>query len=323
MVQKKKLRKSSSVRRKSPSASPGKRRLGDASLDWIRDKTEDEEISSEQAEISKNKSAGKPKETKIGILKQYVFARAKKKEDETPEIPSVISGTSSTIIKGKRETPAKEEEAQKAEIIEIGEEETSTEKEPPSVPDDSAEVAGEKKGDIPPEYEVKKVDVTTKEEISEKPPVYIGLKNLHQLWKIRRRASQEGKISMEDRIPSKKKKTIELVAEEETPSFVKRKRIKITTTGKSLKKGGQKVYRTIAKPFKSDKTKVRKSIISIISVSKQPVKAVSAADRKINQSMRVLLSDLVKVDKTLLKNIKSTDAKITKSAKKLLGSILD
>ena len=68
MEQKKKISKSTSVKKNTPSKTTGKRKLGEASLDWITDKTEDEEILSEQAENSNNKSAGKSKEKKIGVL---------------------------------------------------------------------------------------------------------------------------------------------------------------------------------------------------------------------------------------------------------------
>ena len=42
-----------------------KKKLGEKALDWITDTAEGEEVLSEQAESSKNKSAGKSKEKKI------------------------------------------------------------------------------------------------------------------------------------------------------------------------------------------------------------------------------------------------------------------
>ena len=321
MVQKRKINKSTSVRRKSTSASYGKSKLGETSLDWITDTTEGEAILQNQAENRQSESAGVSKETKIGVAKQYSPEETEKKTYYSPEEIPVLSN-SSTITKGKRVTPAKEKEAQKTEIKK--EEKTITEKEPPSVLNDSAEITGEKKDEIPPEYEVKKVDLTTKEEISEKPPVYIGLKNLHQLWKIRQRASQEEKISMEDRVPSKKKKTVAAAAKEEVPPSVKRKWMRMSSIGGALKKGGIKVSGTVAKPFKPDKKIFRKSVNAAINVSKQPVRAISAVNRKITQSMKkvVFLIDNGNTDKGVLNNIKSADSKITKSAKKLIDSII-
>jgi len=160
MGKKKTTKKSPSVKRKKTSASIKKKRLSDQSLDWIADTTESEEFLSEQAENSISESAGKSKERKIGVLKQYVSEEAEKKEDDTPEIPPAILDSSSTIIKGKKTVPAKEEAAQKTEVME--EEKTTAVEEAPSVPDDSAEIAGEKIEDIPQE-EMEKAGETKQE----------------------------------------------------------------------------------------------------------------------------------------------------------------
>ncbi len=185
MAQKKKISMSSSKKRRSLSASKSKKKLGDKLLSWIKDTTEGEVILNVQGENLQDKSAGSSKESKIGVMKQYVYEGVEKKKEKTPEVIPGISGSSSTITKGEKVMSAKEEKAQKTDIIEIGEEETSTEKEPPSIPDDSTEIDGEKNDEIPPEYDVKKEDITKgKKIIRKKSPVYIGLKNLHQLWKI-------------------------------------------------------------------------------------------------------------------------------------------
>lgn len=368
MVQKKKIRTSTSVKRKSPSASPSKRKLGKASLNWITDTTEDEEALSEQAESSKNESAGKSNEKKIGILKHYVSEDTGKKNDETPEVIPAISGSSSTITKGKGITPAKKEEAQKTEVKE--KKKTATNEKLPSVPDDSAEIAREenektvsaketpveigktykvteekklflaeeeektvfaKKETVPdekktsPEYEVKKEDVTTKEEISKEPSVLIPEDSTAIVKKREETTSKEEIISGEEKTPIVNEKTDPPAVKKEMPSSAKRKWKKISGTYESLKKVSPKVSESIVKTSKSDKTKVRKSVSSVINVSKQPLKTISAIDSKITQSMKKadLFSNLGDAGKSILKNIRSTDAQITKTAKKLMDSILD
>ena len=317
MAQKKKTSKSASAKGKS-SASPGKKRLGVASLNWITKKPKGEKASSQQAEKSENESYGKLKETKIGLLKQYGGAQAKKMKDKTPEVPPVISGPSSTITKGERVTPMKEEEAQKTEVIE--EELVLAEEEDKTISDKKESVPDDKK--IPMEYEVKKEDVTTEEEISEEHTVYIP-EDSSSIAKERRETElQEEIIISEDKTHSEKKKTYPPTVKKEMPSSAKRKWMKISGIYESLKKESPKVLGSIVKTFKSDKTKLRKSVSSV-NFSKQPVKAISAVDHKITQSMRGFLSDLGNVEKSILKNIKLTDTKITKSAEKVINSILD
>jgi len=141
--------KSLSARKKKRSASPPKKKLGDASLEWITDTTEGEEILSEQAESPKSESPGKSKEKKIGLLKQYVSKEAEKKEFETTEKTPVIFGISSAITKGGKKAQTKENKIKKTEVLK--EEKTTPEKEDSPASDDFVEVAEEKKDDIPVE----------------------------------------------------------------------------------------------------------------------------------------------------------------------------
>lgn len=336
MAQKKKISMSSSEKRRSLSASKSKKKLGDKLLNWITDTTEGGVILNVQGENLQNKSTGISKESKIGVMKQYVSEGAEKKKEKTPKIIPGISGSSSTITKGKRVTLTKKEEAHKAEVLE--EEKTTTEKEILFAPADSAEIDGEKKYDIPsekideknrtkPEEKTEEIKESGKEDkaiSAEKTPVEIG-KTYKITEEKERDVSEEEKIGTEDKTPSKKKKTVELAAKEEIPPTEKRKWIKISGIHESLKKGSQELSGTIVKPFKSGKTKLRKSASSIINVSKQPVKSISAFDRKITQSMKkvVSFSDTVIVKNSILKNIKSADSQITKSTKKMIDSILD
>jgi len=349
------------MKRKSSTPSTGKRKLGDTSLDWITDTTESEAIIPEQAENNHDKSTGISQEKKIGVFKQYSYEEAEKKKDETPEVTPTISGSSSTIIKGKRVTQAKKEEAQKAEFKE--EKKPTNRKEAPSIPVDSAEITGsagktpveigktyriteeyeliladeeektvsDKKEDMPDdkktplEYEVKKEDVTIKEEISKEPSVRIPDDSSSIVKKRKKTAAKGKKIKEEEKPTAEKKEIAAAAAKEEVPPSAKRKWMSISVAGESLKKGSEKLSGAIAKPFKSDKTKLKKSVSHVINVSKKPVKAISAVDRKITQSVKkiIMSGDPGVAAKSILNNIKSTDAQITKSAKKLIDSVLD
>ncbi len=308
-----------------------KKKLGEKALDWITDTAESEEVLSEQAESSKNKSAGKSKEKKIGILKHYVSVETEKKKDDTPEIPPTILGSSTTITKGKRVTPAKVEETQKTKTIEIEEEDITTkEKKMVLAEEEEKTVSGKKETEpdgkiILPEYEVKKEDVTTKEEISKLDSVYIPEDSSSIAKKRRETVSHEEIMIGEYKTLSVKKTTDPPAVKEEMPSSEKRKWKKISGICKSLKKESQKVYGSIVKTLKSDKTKVRKPVSSVINVPKKPVKVISAVDHKVTQSMKkvFLFGGLGIVGKSIVKDIKSTDTRITKSVKKLINSIID
>ena len=344
MVQKKKISKSNSVRRKSTYPSSGKSKLGETSLDWITDTTEGETLSSGQAEDRQKESAGVSKETKLGVAKQYSPEESEKKTDDSPVETPVLSN-SSTITKGKRVTPAKEEEAHKTEVKK--EEKTETAEETPveigktyivteekkMVPAEKEEktVTGEKKTKpdekkISPEYEVKKEEVIPEKKIViERPSVLIPEDSTAIVKKKTADVSQEKKISWKGKIPSEEKRTAAAAAKEEAPPSVKRKWMRMSSIAGTMKKGGKKVSGVVVKPFKSGKTQFKKSVNSLVNVSRQPVKAISTVDRKITNSMKkvVLFGDTGNADKGVLNNIKSADSKITKSAKKLIDSIFD
>ena len=106
---------------------------------------------------------------------------------------------------------------------------------------------------------------------------------------------------------------------------VERTWMRMSVVGESLKKGGKKFSGAIVKPFKSDKTKLKKPVSYVINISKKPVKAISAVDSKITRSVKkiIMSGDPAAAAKSMLNNIKATDAKIAKSAKKLIDSVLD
>ncbi len=361
MVQKKKPGKSTSSKRKSSTSSTSKRKLGGKSLDWITDTTESETIVPEQAENNHGKSSGDSQEKKMGVIKQYSSEETEKKKDETPEVTPSISGSSSTIIKGKRVTPAKEEEAQIAEVkeeektgevkeslekdkektisvvktpVEIGKTYKITEENELVLADEKEKTISDKKEDVPDdkktplEYEVKKEDVKIKKKISKEPSIPIPDDSSSIVKKGKKTSAKEEKIKEEETPPAAKEKIAAAAAKEEIPTSAKRKCIRcmrLSVAGESLKKGGKKFLGTIVKPFKLDKTKLKKSVGVVINTSKQPVKAISAVDRKITKSMRemVLFKEPGIDEKSIIKNIKSADSQITKSAKKLIDSILD
>jgi len=295
MTQRKKSSKTSPDEKKSSVISSGKRKLGDASLDWIKGTTESETIIMGEGEDRQTKSAVVSKETKIGVLKQYVAEDAENKKDTAPAEPPSISDSSSTITKGKRVTPAKKETEQ-----------------------DSEEISRE--------YEVKKEDTPPGKEIKmEKTSLNIP-EDSSSIMKKKTETVSQNKIVHSGKTPvSKKKKTDALTDEEAISSSAKRKWIKKSSIGESLKKGSKKASTFIAKPLDSDKTKFRESVSSVIDFSEQPVKAVSAIDRKITQSIKkgFLFGTPRIAGKSIVENIKSTDNRITKSAKKLIDSIFD
>lgn len=348
MFQNKKSNKQSSDKRKSPSASPGKKRLGDASLDWIKNTIESKAILPEQAEIQQSKTAGISKETKIGVAKTYISEKAEKKENDTTEVPPGFSAVFSTITKGGKVTPVEKKGAEKAEVSEKKETPAAQEAplastEPVKATEEKERITAEEvknnlrgiKGTVPEEktiptqYEIAEKEITEKVGGKiEESAVHIPDDTSTIVKKKTEAASQQEIITSKDKTPSEMKETVAPPAakEEMPPPSVKRERVKISGLRESLKKGSQKVSGAIAKPLKSaDKTKFKESIGAAINVSKQPVKAISAVDRKITRSMKrvILLIDPEFVRNSLLKNLKSTDTQITKTAKKLIDSILD
>ena len=304
MAQNKKSNKPSSDKRKSPSASPGKKKLGNASLDWIKNIIESKAILPEQAEIQQSKTTGISKKTKIGVVKKYVSEKAGKKENDTTEVPPGFSAVSSTIAKGGKVSPVEEEGAEKAEVL--GKKETPAAQEEPLISAEPVKAAEEKeritaeevkknlrgiKGTVPEEkkiptqYEIAEKEITEKAGgKSEESAVHIPDDTSTIVKKKTEAASQQETITSKDKTPSAMKETVAPPAAKETmpPPSVKRKRMKISGLRESLKKGSQKVSGAIAKPLKSaDKTRFKESIDAAINVSKQPVKAISAVDRKI------------------------------------------
>ncbi len=90
------------------SATGEKKKLGDASLDWIADTTGSEPVLQE-AEGPPIKEDGVSKETKIGVVKQFASGEAGKKQEAAIETPLGISTSSSTITKGKKLARAEKE----------------------------------------------------------------------------------------------------------------------------------------------------------------------------------------------------------------------
>ena len=340
MVQKKKEVKSTS-------ASSKKRKLSDTSLDWITDTIESDAIFEGQAENIQSKSAEVSKESKIGVFKHYESEEVEKKKDEKPEEIPAILGSSPTITKGEGITPAKKEEAQKTEVIEIEEdkEKAISAEETPVEIGKTYKITKEKKlflaeeeektvsvkkeivpdgKNIPPEYEVKKEEVIPEKKIvREEPYVHIPEDSTSIVKKKTDTAFKEKVISGEDKIPYKEKKTT-VAAKEEVPPSEKRKWMRMSSIGGALIKGGKKVSGTVAKPFKSDKKIFRKSVNAAINISKQPGRAISAVDRKITHSMKkvVLWGDPGNSVRKKLNNIQKTDTGITKSTKKWIDSML-
>ena len=92
-----------------------KKKLGDESLDWIKDTKE----SSSMTSVSKKEAKGKSKAKRLGVLKQYVSEEAEVKKIKTKKRPPLIPDESATIVKGKKEVTPKEEEIK--EEISVGE----------------------------------------------------------------------------------------------------------------------------------------------------------------------------------------------------------
>lgn len=290
MVTKKKSGKLSSAkrkaisavkRRKSLSASTGKSRLGHASLDWITDTIEGETILPEAKNLQ-TKTTGVSKETKIGMAKKYIGEEVRKKVKDIKEMPPRIFADSSTITKRKKGTVTK----------------------------------GKK---IPLQYEIREKDSSR----TGKSTVHIPEDSSAIVKKRSKAASRKETIRKEVKPPSEKKETgaPAAAAKEQRPAPAKRKRMRISGIGESLKKGSRKVSGVIRKPLKSGKTKLRKSASSSTGVSRKPLKAITAFDHKVTRSMKkaVFFGGSRISGRSVLQNISAADARVTRSAKKLIN----
>ena len=346
MNQQKKSRKAQSGKRKKTTASAKKRKLGDASLEWITDTTEGEEILSEQAESPKSESPRKSKEKKIGLLKQYVSEETEKTMDDTPEETPAILDVSSTIIKGKKVTPAKEEEAQKTELIK--EEKTTAEKEASPVPDDFAEIAEEKKDDIPPEEmdkgsetkpevkpgEVKKSVEKDKEKTAfeEEVPIEIG-----KTYKITEEKELVPAEEEEKTIPDKEEAAPDAV-EPPTEYEVKKEDVTIKEKTKieeptvyipedsssivkkkaaAKKKKAKKIEIEAIPPEEREKSRTSKMIASFKKGGGKVSQKIAQPFKSGKPRIKKTVSAAIDVSKHPVKTLSSIDKKITKSMKKI------
>jgi len=100
-----------------------KKRLGDESLNWIKDTEESTPMTS----VSKKEAKGKSKAKRLGVLKQYVSEKAEVKKIMPEKAPLPIPDKSATIVKRRKKVAPKEKEIK--EKIEIsGKEEVEEEK---------------------------------------------------------------------------------------------------------------------------------------------------------------------------------------------------
>ena len=90
-----------------------KKRLGDESLNWIKDTKE----SSQMTSVSKKELKGKSKAKMLGVLKQYVSEKAEVKKIKSEKAHPPIPVKSSTIVKRKKKvTPREKKVKEKIEV---------------------------------------------------------------------------------------------------------------------------------------------------------------------------------------------------------------
>ena len=92
-----------------------KKRLGEESLDWIKETKKSPPVTS----VSKKGAKSKSKTKRLGVLKQYVSEEAEVKKIKTKKRPPLIPDESATIVKGKKEVTPEEDEIK--EEISVGE----------------------------------------------------------------------------------------------------------------------------------------------------------------------------------------------------------
>ena len=130
-----------------------KKKLGDESLNWIKDT----KGSSPMTSVSKKKSKSKSKSKRLGVLKQYVSEEAEVKKIKSEEAPPPIPGDSATIVKRKKGITHKKKE--------IKEKITVSEKK--EVKEDIKEEVKEKEAVTPEKEEIKKIEALEKKEVTD------------------------------------------------------------------------------------------------------------------------------------------------------------
>ena len=99
-----------------------KKRLGDESLNWIKDTKELSRMTS----VSKKELKGKSKAKMLGVLKQYVSEKAEVKKIKPKKALPPIPDKSATIVKRKKKFPPRKKEIK--EKIEVSRKEKVEEK---------------------------------------------------------------------------------------------------------------------------------------------------------------------------------------------------
>ena len=82
-----------------------KKRLGEESLNWIKETKKSPPVTS----VSKKGAKSKSKTKRLGVLKQYVSEEAEVKKIKRKKAPPLIPEESATIVKGKKEDITKKE----------------------------------------------------------------------------------------------------------------------------------------------------------------------------------------------------------------------
>ena len=323
---------------KNPKSATGeKKKLGDASLDWIADTTGSEPVLQE-AKSPPIKEDGVSKETKIRVVKRFVSGKDGKKQEAAIKSRLGISTNSSTITKGKKlagvgkgvitaEEVEKNRDWGKMALMAKGPVEATEKKEAPAA--EAPVEAAEKKEALAAEAPAEAAGGKVEEEaphISDDSSTIVKkslFATIVQEQKKAGAARKEAKGGEKEKAAEKKDIAAPVAAfKEKVAAPYLKGWSKITNLGAPLKKGGLKVSETVAKQFKSGKFK--ESVSSALKTAKQPVKAIAAIDRNITQSIKkvILADNSGSTGKSLLDNIKAADAQITKSAKKMIDSIL-
>jgi len=141
-----------------------KKKLGDESLNWIKDT----KGSSPMTSVSKKETKGESKSKRLGVLKQYVSEEAEVKKIKSEKAPPPIPDDSPTIVKRKKGITHKKKE--------IKEKITVSEKE--EIKEDIKEEVKEKEAVTPEKEEIKKIEALEKKEVTDTTSMAVRSKKI-------------------------------------------------------------------------------------------------------------------------------------------------
>lgn len=328
------------------------RRLGDRSLDWIKDTSQGAVISPGPREKGKILAGERSKDSKRGVLKQDVSEKAQLENIDTKKsTPSIMHLSSSKIQRAVKTVPSKTGGMKK----------TGISKEAiPGIPDSSLTIT---KGRA--KAAQSKTGGKKKTGAAQKVKPSIPRSSAPKIKRAKTAKPKPEEVMKKEEVPPIEKKVKEAVTEREKELVVKTEKKKKTvpaekvkpsipdlpflivkgakadrskteevvekakskSTGKfqSLNKVSHKVAGTVGKTIRTEKFDIKKSEGVAVSPFKGPVDTISTIDKKVTTSMKklVLFTDKYSGENSISQHIKTYDVLVTKSAIKIVDSIVN